>query len=554
MQDPYRFKIATEHWELSEINKLNHETFSREIPQHPTQENGTLIDQFHDENVYLICIQRQNLLGMLALRDKRPFSLEKKLPNFDQYVAKTESICEGRLLSIKPEARHSKVFLGLLAMAADYCEQNRYDSMIISGIVKEQKLYKHIGFRAFGPLVGTHDALYQPMCLTLRGFYQSAKATLPCAANADNKVSYFLPGPVEAFDGVYASLGKPALSHRSSDFIQILNDTKQKLCKLVNAKHVEIFTGSGTLANDVIAAQLSKHAGKGLILSNGEFGERLIDHGARFNLDFNSYLLPWGQPFNADSIIEVIESEPNIRWLWASHCETSTGMLNNIKTLKSICVQRNIHLCLDCISSIGNVVVDLQNIHLASGVSSKGVGSVAGLALIYYNDKPESLQKNLPRYLDLYTYACQSIPYTLPSNLVLALNRALDSVFDDHRFEKIAGLALWIRKKLKTFGLTIITPVNQSNPAVITIALPNTINSCDIGEKLDSSGYLVSYQSQYLLRRNWLQICLMGNAINGPIKPMLKEMRSQLDAAKKVQKHTRGSCLDWNTEAASGWV
>ena len=52
--------------------------------------------------------------------------------------------------------------------------------------------------------------------------------------------------------------------------------------------------GSGTLANDVIAGQLSLLGEPGLILSNGEFGERLMDQAWRFNLKFDSVEFPWG--------------------------------------------------------------------------------------------------------------------------------------------------------------------------------------------------------------------------------------------------------------------
>ena len=38
------------------------------------------------------------------------------------------------------------------------------------------------------------------------------------------------------------------------------------------------------MANDAIAGQLSLISGTGLVLSNGEFGNRLIDHATRFRL------------------------------------------------------------------------------------------------------------------------------------------------------------------------------------------------------------------------------------------------------------------------------
>ena len=47
---------------------------------------------------------------------------------------------------------------------------------VISGIVQQQKLYAHLGFEPFGPLIGTPEAQFQPMMLTLERFAPRAQA------------------------------------------------------------------------------------------------------------------------------------------------------------------------------------------------------------------------------------------------------------------------------------------------------------------------------------------------------------------------------------------
>ena len=44
------------------------------------------------------------------------------------------------------------------------------DLAVISGITRQQKLYEHLGFVPFGPLIGTREAQFQPMMLTLERF------------------------------------------------------------------------------------------------------------------------------------------------------------------------------------------------------------------------------------------------------------------------------------------------------------------------------------------------------------------------------------------------
>ena len=36
------------------------------------------------------------------------------------------------------------------------------------------------------------------------------------------------------------------------------------------------------------------------------------------------------------------------------------------------------------------------------------------------------------------------------------------------------------------------------------------MNSVKIGDAMQEAGYLLSYNSDYLLRKNWLQTCLLG--------------------------------------------
>ncbi len=77
------FKVATEEWEFEQIHELNYQTFVDEIPQHQGNEQGRLKDKFHQENTYVICISENRLLGMIALRDKRPLSLDAKLDELE---------------------------------------------------------------------------------------------------------------------------------------------------------------------------------------------------------------------------------------------------------------------------------------------------------------------------------------------------------------------------------------------------------------------------------------------------------------------------------------
>ena len=77
---PLQFKVATEEWEFEQVHELNYRTFVEEIPQHQATSTPRLVDKFHAENTYLVCLCGNQVVGMIAARGRRPFSLDQKLP------------------------------------------------------------------------------------------------------------------------------------------------------------------------------------------------------------------------------------------------------------------------------------------------------------------------------------------------------------------------------------------------------------------------------------------------------------------------------------------
>src|SRR5438445_50876 len=107
-REPLVFKTATEDWEVEQIHRLNYKTFVEEIPQHKASPTHRLVDKFHAENTYLICLHEQKLVGMLAVRGNRPFSLDQKLPDLDSQLPAGRKVCEIRLLALEKKFRGAR--------------------------------------------------------------------------------------------------------------------------------------------------------------------------------------------------------------------------------------------------------------------------------------------------------------------------------------------------------------------------------------------------------------------------------------------------------------
>ena len=520
------FKFASEDWEFEQIHRLNYRTFVEEIPQHQASPNQRLVDKFHAENTYLICLSNQKLAGMLAVRGIRPFSLDQKLPNLDAFLPTGRTVCEIRLLAIEKKFRGAQVLQGILALLWQHGVEKGYDLAIISGTTRQQRLYQHLGFVPFGPLVGSGDAQFQPMYVTLETFEVTAREFLrssPARSFHPSAVN-FLPGPVAIRREVRRAFEQAPESHRGESFKKDFQSARRILCELVCAKNVQLFVGSGTLANDVVAGQLSRLKGRGLILTNGEFGERLVDQARRFKLKFDALAFNWGQLLDLAAVKRKISARlTRLTWLWCVYCETSTGILADIEALKALCARHGVKLCLDAISAIGTMPVDLTGVYLASCASGKGLRAYPGISMVFYHHDIAPAPDKLPRYLDLGYYAKESgTPFTFSSNLLHALHAAVKRVNWEKRFAEINEWSGWLRSRLAETGFDLIGngPPSavallrrtgaKTSPAVVTIALPPDMNSVKIGEAMQEAGYLLSYNSGYLRRKNWIQICLMG--------------------------------------------
>ena len=263
-----------------------------------------------------------------------------------------------------------------------------------------------------------------------------------------------------------------------------------------------------------MAAQLSlarEPGQRGIVLTNGEFGERLADQARRFGLEHSVLESGWGEALPYDRARRAL-SAGRFHWLWAAHCETSTGILNDLERLKGLAQEGGLRLCLDAISSLGTVPVDLEGVDLASGVSGKGLASYPGLSFVFHQ-APIGPASSLPRYLD---------PRPLRPEPGDAVHRLVEPAPGAER-EASTG---WRRhlanprggpsspggcaRGSKRWGSGPRAEPALASPAVLTLIPPPPWRAFALGEALDGRGFLLSYRSEYLEQRNLIQVCLMG--------------------------------------------
>jgi aspartate aminotransferase-like enzyme len=167
------------------------------------------------------------------------------------------------------------------------------------------------------------------------------------------------------------------------------------------------------------------------------------------------------------------------------------------------------------------VPVDLSRVQLATGVSGKGLASVPGLALVFHAE-PVEPAPHLPHYLDLGSYArAGSVPFTTSTNLVSALAASLARTSRKDGFAGRRALAAWVRPRLEELGFAVMAPEAIAAPMVLTLLPPPGVAALDLGDALAEREIWVSYRSGYLMERNLLQICLMGEHSRGELEELV---------------------------------
>ncbi|MDU1527577.1 MAG: aminotransferase class V-fold PLP-dependent enzyme, partial [Gemella haemolysans] len=353
--------------------------------------------------------------------------------------------------------------------------------------------------------VGTKDAEYMPMYLSLK----SENKVLDRMAKAQR--INFLPGPVDLSQDVIDKLSKQLYSHRSNEFVSLTKNTLSKIERILDVETATILHGSATLANEAIMAQLKgRNLNNGLVLANGEFGNRLVRETKRHGLNIDCYSVGFGESFDLEVVAEKLKSG-NYDFVYLVHNETSVGILNDLEEITKIVKQNNLVLAVDAVSAVGAIKYSYKDVDYVACSSGKAFCSVAGLAIVGTNCELVPLE-NTPLYLDLhYANKMTSIPFTQPSILMEALNTALDAFKTDERYEKVQEKYSYMKAGLKELGLPIMKiKEKEVSPVIVTVELPENISSLNVGASLAINNIFIHYKSSYLQERNIIQFSFIN--------------------------------------------
>ena len=312
-----------------------------------------------------------------------------------------------------------------------------------------------------------------------------------------------IPGPTPVPDKVLEAFGRHPIGHRSKDFQNIVQSTTENLQWLHQTKNeVLTITGSGTAAMEAGIINTLSKGDKVICGENGKFGQRWVKVAEEYGLEVIQINAEWGKPLDPERFKDILEDDSNkeIKAVILTHSETSTGVINDLKTISQyIRNHKNALSIIDCVTSIGafNVPTDEWQLDIVASGSQKGYMIPPGLSFISVSKKAWKANQlsNLPKfYLDLKSYKKSllnnSNPFTPSVNLMFALDEALkmmkeeglENIFKKHERHKKA-----ISEAAKKLNLKLFANEESLSPSITAIEAQN----------FDAESFRKSIQAKY---------------------------------------------------------
>jgi len=300
------------------------------------------------------------------------------------------------------------------------------------------------------------------------------------------------PGPTPLPPEVSLSMAKPIIHHRTPQFQAILKEATDGLRYVFQTTNdVFILTSSGTGAMEASVVNLLSSQDTVITVQGGKFGERWTEICKSYGINTEIIDVEWGKAVDPNEIARRLKSNPKVKAVFTTLCETSTGVTNDIEAIGRVVKDTEAVLVVDAISGLG--AIDLKTDEWSCDVvvsgSQKGLMLPPGLAFISVSNKAwkKVSEASCPKYYFDLNKAKKALektdtPFTPGISLVIALNEALKIIRQDG-LEKIflrhKKMAEATRAAIKAMGLRLFAPTAASD-VVTAVCVPEGID----GEKL----------------------------------------------------------------------
>jgi aspartate aminotransferase-like enzyme len=162
------------------------------------------------------------------------------------------------------------------------------------------------------------------------------------------------PGPTPIPSEVSLVQAEPIIHHRTPAYTELFVRLVEGLKKvLLTENDVLIFAASGTGAMEGAVANCFSPGDRVLVAAGGKFGMRFAEIARVYGLEVELYEYPWDEAADPEVIARYLREKPDIKGVFVTHSETSTGVVNDIRAVGEVVSGTPAILVVDSISGAG---------------------------------------------------------------------------------------------------------------------------------------------------------------------------------------------------------
>lgn len=289
------------------------------------------------------------------------------------------------------------------------------------------------------------------------------------------------PGPTMVAENVRIArsmeTGNPDLD---LDFYDYYRETCELYSELLHTKNESlILSGEGILGLEAAIASITEPNDRVLVLDNGVFGKGFADFVSIYGGNPVLYTTDYKKAIDVDELKAYLEKDSDFKYATVVHCDTPSGMLNDVERICPLLKEYNILTVVDSVSGMfGNALdVDDAQIDILCGGSQKAISCPIGLTLVTISDEAKSVMENravpVPSfYANLMIfkdyYEKKWFPYSMPISDIYGLRQALENIKNDSNFlERHREIAGKTRETIVRSGLDLYAENGYSNTVTV---------------------------------------------------------------------------------------
>ena len=275
-------------------------------------------------------------------------------------------------------------------------------------------------------------------------------------------------------------------------FCEFYKETCDILQELLHSSGTAyILGGEGILGLEAACASLTEPGDRVLVLDNGIFGRGFADFVKMYGGEAVLFTSDYQHPINPADLRAFLEKDSDFKYATVVHCDTPSGILNDISELCPLLSEFGILTVVDSVAGMfGEYVnVDESKIDILCGGLQKALSAPAGLTMLWVSDKAMEAMENRKTpiasfYANILTfktyYEDKWFPYTMPISDINGLRAALDNVkADKDILERHAKIAAATRGAVQKAGLKLYPEEGFSN-TVTVIEVPEGLTDTQI--------------------------------------------------------------------------